>query len=54
MKDTVTHLQSRNQGQLQDVLKYLKHGRGLIVIPELTNHCSTVVEEKCYLPDVQS
>ena len=53
MKNTSTLLQSRNQQQLQDVLKYLNCGRVLIVFSELTNHCYTVVEGKRYSPDVQ-
>ena len=53
MKNTGMHLQSANQGQLQEVLKYLKYRRVFIVLPELLNHCCTVVEGKCYSPDVQ-
>ena len=33
--------------------KYIKYGSVFVVLPELTNHCCTVVEAKRYSPDGQ-
>ena len=54
MRNTDTHLQSRNQRWLQDVLKYLEYRCVLVVLPELTDLYCIVVEGKHYSPGVQN